>query len=279
MPLIRTIKKWLKPDKHVNYTDQILRSVIKTSYAKKKLSSLLLMFITIIVRLICDFILGYIINFNNIYIDFWIQILISIILVLKSSWLYQIVERFDRDIYLLTKFLVNNYTDENYRKWKRNITLIFCFILIIYLHFTQLTNNILTLYVFQYLICYMAIDLIENGYKNFKSPYYGPIKKATYIYDDNFKLAEDQSIAELDKKDNVITLPEPLSITLPSNTLINNDSNVHYENFDDKSNLIAITPPYKPPEENKRQRSLSQSGYIYDDDVFLDDILNDNLIN
>lgn len=288
---MRAIKKFFKLDKHINYTDKIVRSVIKTSYAKKKLSSLLLMLITIVVRLVLDIILGCVINFNNTYLDFWLQIIISIILVLQSNSIYEFIKRFEADIYKLTKYLVNNYTDENYRKWKRNITLIGCLFLIVYLYFVQLNSYILILYVIQYLICYIIIDLIENRYKNFKSPYYGPTQKAIYTYDDNFKLADNLKLID-NKLDNPepndpqqpINLSPKISLDSPKKT-INLSPKIYLNspkiqtikdkpiNLSPKINQEKINIESSPPTINKsiphpvrEKRAFSQNGYAFDDD-------------
>src|SRR6185312_5409300 len=103
--IMQTLKKWFQLNRlyDINYSDQILRSIVKTTYAKKSISSLLLMLLTVIARLHIDAICGIIFNFHNIYIDFWLQIFISVILVIKSGWIYQIVERFDREVYSLTR--------------------------------------------------------------------------------------------------------------------------------------------------------------------------------
>lgn len=281
---MRTLKKWLKPSKHINYTDKILRSIIKTSYAKKKLSSLLLMLITIIVRLVIDVILSIIINsyINNVYIDFWIQITVSIILVLGSNWIYKLVERFDRDIYGLTKYLVDNYTAENYRKWKRNITFGMCILVIIYLQLSQLTSNILILYVIQYMICYIVIDLIENKYNNLLSPTYGPYK-AVYTYDDDFKLPENSPISppsiSNDNENKGMDDDQKIPISPKYQPVSDVEKDIIDPNAIPQMPRVLKSP--KPPElgqllndsPNKNtvrnQRSLSQSGYTFDDDVSL----------
>lgn len=188
---MRTIKKWVKIDKHVNYSDKIFRSIVKTSYAKKKLSSLLSMVITVIVRIFLDFLLAFIFNFNYIYLDFFIQIFISIMLVVMSERIYFVIERFSTDIYALTKYLVNNYTNENYRKWKRRITLILCLASIVFLYCFEINSNKLIISILQYLVCYVIIDMIENNYASFMSPYVGPSNRPQYTFDDDFKLVED----------------------------------------------------------------------------------------
>jgi hypothetical protein len=189
---MQTIRRWIGWHQiyDINYTDQILRSIVKTTYAKQKLSGIVLMLLTVLVRLHVDAILSLMINFNNIYIDFWIQIFISIILVIKSGWIYKIVEKFDREVYGMTRYLVNNYSDVNYRQWKAKTTFLICVYLVIYLSFVEINSTLLRIYIIQYLICYIIIEIIERksyiqafSIFNTKSPIF------TYI-DDDFEIVQ-----------------------------------------------------------------------------------------
>jgi hypothetical protein len=172
-----------------NYSDQILKSIVKTTYAKKKLSILLLMLLTMIVRLHIDAILAIVINTPYFFINFLIQIVISVFLVMKTGWIYQAVERFDREVYSLTRYLVNNYSEDNYRKWKRIMTFIICLYLIIYLLVVEITSKLLIMYIIQYLICFIILETIEKKYYDqflsiFKK--HPPSKRVSlFTYDDD----------------------------------------------------------------------------------------------
>ncbi len=168
-----TIRKWLRVGSSydVNYSDQILRSIVKTTYAKKKLNILSLMLVTIIVRLHIDAILGLLFQTGHFYVDFGLQILISAFLVIKSGWIYQGVERFDREVYSLTKYLVNNYSDDNYRKWKRYVTFVIGFYLIICVSLIEINSQYLKIAIIQYLICYVIIEVIEKRYQMYDQIY------------------------------------------------------------------------------------------------------------
>ena len=106
MPLCRRIMQILtkifKLDQlyDINYNDRIFRSIVKTTYAKKKANVLILMILTVICRMHIDNILSFILQSGHFYVDFCVQILISFILVIKSGWIYKIVEKFDTEVYL-----------------------------------------------------------------------------------------------------------------------------------------------------------------------------------
>lgn len=172
----------------VNYSDQILKSLFRSTWAKKKFGILFLMLITVVIRLHIDAILAMIITISP-EVDFILQIIISATLVLKSGWIYKIVEKYEHEAYRLSRYLINNYSVDNYRKWKRGFTLTICVYIIIYLSFTDITSQILIKQVIQYIICYFIVDFIEN--KKFKAIFNKNKRKVIKItYNDEFELID-----------------------------------------------------------------------------------------
>jgi len=156
--------KWLNLKKiySLNYGDQIIKSFIVSSYAKKKLNILMMMLVTIIIRcILCSF-LTFIFSYNC-YIDFFIHSFVSVVVVLKSHWIYDIIEKRHKYFYSYTKYIINNYTAENYRRWKRNIVLGISLYLIILLLIFKINNQILIIYIVQYIFTYFVIDIIEHN--------------------------------------------------------------------------------------------------------------------
>ena len=202
----------LKLDKlyDINYSDQILRSIVKTTYAKKKASLLLLMILTVILKIHVDAILSIIFNTGYFYIDFCIQIIISVILVIKSGWIYKIVEKFDSEVYLLTRYLINNYTESNYRKWKKNVTLVICIYLIIYLSVIEINSNMLRTYIIQYMICYFIIEFIEKKYYGHVFGLFHQKSPIFVLNDDNFVIKKNSINTKINEtefpqfKDNIV---------------------------------------------------------------------------
>jgi len=154
---------WLKIDNlyQIDYGDQILKSVIATSYAQEKVNVLLMMFITIIIRIHINTIVCTYFTINQ-YVDFFLHSTIAVIVVLKSSIIYNILKRYE-DIFLtMTQYFITNYTPKNYRKWKRNITLITSTYIMLILYISQITSNMMITYILQYLLSYFIIDQIEQ---------------------------------------------------------------------------------------------------------------------
>ena len=143
------------------YSDQILKSVIVSKYAKEKLTILLMILITAIIRLHLLSIISIAISINF-WLDCMIQIPITVVISLNSHLIYRIVEYYQPQLYQLTRYLINNYSFENYRRWKRNLVLSVCLYIIILLFFIKITSNLVIIYIVQYIISYGIVDLIEQ---------------------------------------------------------------------------------------------------------------------
>lgn len=155
--------EWLKIENiyQIDYSDQILKSIIATSYAQEKMNILLMMFFTIILRLHINTLICTYFTINE-YVDFILHSLIAVIVVLKSSIIYNVLKRYE-DVFLsITQYFIVNYSPDNYRKWKKIITVISSLYIVLILYFTQITSNMMITYIFQYLLSYFIIDLIEQ---------------------------------------------------------------------------------------------------------------------
>jgi len=196
--------KWLDLRRiySLNYGDQIIKSFIVSSYVKKKLNVLVMMLMTIIIRcFLCSLIC---VMFSyNLYVDFFLHAFISIVMVLKSHWIYDVVEKKHKIFYSITRYAINNYTPENYRRWKRNtvlcISLYFIFLLLIF----EVTSNLLIMYIVQYLLTYFIIDVIEHNkidklIKKLKDKPKNKLYNEIDILDNYCKVSE-ENIAEKDK--------------------------------------------------------------------------------
>lgn len=146
---------------NINYGEQLLKSIIATKYAKGKLSILLMLIATSILRLHLSSIITITLSYSP-YVDFFTQIIVSIIAVFQTNRIYQFVELFKPRFYSLTRYIINNYTPERYRKWKRNVTLCICCYIILIFSLFEITSNLVIMYTIQYIICYGVVDVIEQ---------------------------------------------------------------------------------------------------------------------
>ncbi len=145
----------------VDYSEKMLKSIIVTSFAKKKLSILTMLLFTMLFKIHINSLLCFFFSFNY-YVDFGIQILIPVIINLKSNFFYKVVANYEHSFFNLTQYFVDNYTPENYRKWKRILVFVSCLYLLIILSLVDINSNMLITYIFQYMLTFIIIDQIEQ---------------------------------------------------------------------------------------------------------------------
>ena len=151
------VKKMYK----MNYSDQIVRSIVLTTYMKKKFNILFMMFLTILLRSFLASVLCILFSYN-LYIDFFLHSFITVAVVLYSHIIYDILKSKESYFYQITRYAINNYTIDNYRLWKRNTTLIISGLLIVYLLLFEVTSYLLIYYIIQNVFTYGIIDIIEH---------------------------------------------------------------------------------------------------------------------
>ena len=200
------VKKMYK----MNYSDQIVRSIVLTTYMKKKFNILFMMFLTIVLRSFLASLFCIIFSYN-LYIDFFLHSLITVIIVLYSHIIYDLIKTKETYFYQITRYTINNYTIENYRRWKRNITLTISGLLIIYLLLFEVNSYLLIYYIIQNVFTYGIIDVIEHKklnkfLKTLKDkPKHKKFQELTILEDyyDNEQLLKDNNLNdsnEFDKK-------------------------------------------------------------------------------
>ena len=161
----KTIKSNNKKYNTINYSDQIIKSLIVTTYVKKKFNILFMMLLTIILRtLLCSFLC--IIFSYNLYVDFFLHSFLSIFIILQSHWIYEIINTKKTFFYKITRYAINNYTIENYRRWKRNFLLSISLFGILALLLIEINSYILIYYIVQNLFIFAVVDIIEHNKLN-----------------------------------------------------------------------------------------------------------------
>lgn len=144
-----------------NYGEYIFQQLMMTDFVQQKLAIILMSIVVNIIQMHIVSILCMIITFHPI-IDFIVHTIISIIATLNIDKIYNIVERYEPEFVTLTQYLINNYSFENYRYWKRIIVLSACGYLCIILWKVQVTSWLLFIYIIQYGICFTIVDQFEE---------------------------------------------------------------------------------------------------------------------
>ena len=218
---------------NINYGEQLLKSIIATRYAKGKLTVLLMVIVTAILKLHLTSIVTILLS-TNIYVDFFTQIIVSIIAVFQTNRIYKFVELYRPRFYAITRYIINNYTPERYRKWKRNVTLCICFYIILLFSLFEITSKLVIMYTIQYMICYGIVDVIEQRkieklIKNYKDRPKRVIYAEFNVIDEFYK--EPKEMKEINffaNKKETYT-----NITTPKNNLSNSRGKIGFVLIDD----------------------------------------------
>lgn len=146
-----------------NYGDYILNKVLTSKFIKKKLASILIALVANLIKLQVINILSLILVFNQI-VDFIMVIIITVILSIYVEYFYVLLEPYNDKFYYLAKYLIDNYSFENYIYWKRIIMCILMAYGLIIVTVFEINNRVIQLYIGQYIICFLIIDAYEQRY-------------------------------------------------------------------------------------------------------------------
>lgn len=145
-----------------SYLETLIWTIVKSSFSKKSFCYLLMSLMTILIRMHIDSLISYILITNYEFINFCIHIIVSTILIINSKYIYDIVHRYEPEFYNIIRFLINNYNERNFKKWKRNITITLCIYFYTMTFIIDITNNLIRQIIIEYIICYFVIETYEK---------------------------------------------------------------------------------------------------------------------
>lgn len=146
---------------YFNYGDTLLENIMFTDWARGKFNVLLLGTIAAIIRFHIISVVCYFISINW-WCDFVLHTCVSIGVTLSKGWVYRCCDAFHVHTQLIVDYLLNNYTIQNYRLWKRTVLLGVCVYAIAVCAVTDITSAVLVVYIIEYMIAFIVVDLIEN---------------------------------------------------------------------------------------------------------------------
>lgn len=142
--------------------NQLIYKLVKTRMAKRSINTFIIFILSFIFRLIIYAILSLFIVFNNIYIDFFVQCSISIVLYMCNNHIQWITEHFNEDLYQITRYMINNYSEDNFRKWKNYVVGTLLGISFLYFSLVDINSHIIQIYILQYALCFFFFDIKDN---------------------------------------------------------------------------------------------------------------------
>lgn len=169
----------------MSYIEKVLWSIAKTLFSKKAFCYLLISITSLIIRIHIDALIAFLLNTSYWYLNFLIHILVSSLLIINSKYFYDIVQRYQPEFYSLVKYLINNYTEQNFKRWKRKLNITLCIYAYILTFILDFSNNSIRMIIIEYMSCYFLLEIYEkynNG--NFKNQN----KEFEFIKDDIIKI-------------------------------------------------------------------------------------------
>jgi hypothetical protein len=116
--------------------------------------------ITMILQLHVNILLCYLLIIEP-RVDFFIQIVLTILIGFYTKYFLNFVLIFEKQIYAITRYFIHNYSFENYRIWKRNGILFLCGYFILILLFYELEKVKIILQIIQTIISFLLLDQIQ----------------------------------------------------------------------------------------------------------------------
>jgi len=145
-----------------SYIETVLWTILKTSFTKKSFCYLLMSLTTFLVRSHIDAIIAFLFTTQFYILNFLIHIVVSTTLILKSKYIYDVVQRYEPEFYNLVRYLINNYTEKNFKRWKLKVNLSICIYLYILTFILNFSNETIRQIILEYVTCYFIIEFYEK---------------------------------------------------------------------------------------------------------------------
>jgi hypothetical protein len=142
--------------------NQLIYKIAKTRLAKRTINTFIILILSFVFRLILYAVLSLFIVFNNLYVDFFVQCGISIVLYMCNNHIQWITEHFSEDLYQITRYMINNYSEENFKKWKNYVVGSLLGASFLYFSLVDINSQILQIYILQYALCFFFFDVKDN---------------------------------------------------------------------------------------------------------------------
>ena len=161
---------------------KFINKFIVSRFFKNKINLLLINVISFVIRLHINSILCYILCPDISLKDFCLQVLVSILTTVSGDFVLYFLNKCDEDFYKITRYFLNNFSEDNLEKWKKIFVIGINIYFIGILLFVSITSYLLIYYSVQYLVCFFIIDYFKKEkWKYFQDVYRDYIEKPVII--------------------------------------------------------------------------------------------------
>lgn len=150
-------KKFVKKTKK-----KLIGKLIVSRFFKNKINFVFINVISLIIKLHLNSILCFIFCPDISFKDFWLQILVSIFVTFSGDYVLFHLNKYDDDFYKVTRYFLNNLTEDNFDKWKKLLVLGLNVYVIMILLFVSITSYLIIYYCIQYLVFFFILDYFKN---------------------------------------------------------------------------------------------------------------------
>lgn len=150
-------KKFVKKTKK-----KLIGKLIVSRFFKNKINFVFINVISLIIKLHLNSILCFIFCPDISFKDFWLQILVSIFVTFSGDYVLFHLNKYDDDFYKVTRYFLNNLTEDNFDKWKKLLVLGLNVYVILILLFVSITSYLIIYYCVQYLVFFFILDYFKN---------------------------------------------------------------------------------------------------------------------
>jgi len=148
------------------YTEQIIWAILKSSFTLNTFTYFLVSILAIILRTHIDIIMAWCMSTNLFYFDIVIRLMVSSMLVINSKYTFDMVYRYKPELYKIVEGLVNNYTEENFKRWRRYVVLSVCAYFYLASYIITISNESVRMMIIEFILCYHLVELFERKNKS-----------------------------------------------------------------------------------------------------------------
>ena len=131
---------------------KLIGQLIVSRFFKNKINFVFINVVSLIIKLHLNSILCFIFCPDISFKDFWLQILVSIFVTFSGDYVLFHLNKYDDDFYKVTRYFLNNLTEDNFDKWKKLLVLGLNVYVIMILLFVSITSYLIIYYCVQYLV-------------------------------------------------------------------------------------------------------------------------------
>jgi len=160
-----SLVQYVSSKRTIPETDAIVHKIFKTTYVKRIVNYFVILIISFIFRTLIYTALTFKLASNNLYVDFTMQCILSILLCKNNKYIYDIVNYFDPIIYnMITKKCINGYSKQKYDKISNSVifSVIIGGIAFASVYDININSHFIIMTLTQYGIYYIYVDVHEN---------------------------------------------------------------------------------------------------------------------